>query len=140
MTKSNKIQHTKKALLGALEKSLGIVTAACKTVRIDRTTFYRYVNEDSKFAQSVKDIENLCFDYVETQLYALIKDGNPAAIIFYAKTKMKNRGYVERQEITGKDGKDLPITGFNYIPPHGSNGKTNGQATSRVSKTSRQDN
>lgn len=132
MTKSNKIQHTKKALLEALEKSLGIVTAACKTVSIDRTTFYRYVNEDSKFAQSVKDIENLCFDYVETQLYGLIKDGNPAAIIFYAKTKMKNRGYVERQEITGKDGKDLPITGFNYIHPNDTNSKTNGQATPRI--------
>ena len=134
MTKSNKIQHTKKALLEALEKSLGIVTSACKTVGIDRTTFYRYVKDDPKFEKSVKEIENLCFDYVETQLYGLIKDRNPAAIIFYAKTKMKNRGYVERQEITGKDGKDFPITGFNYINPNGSNDKTNGQATPRISK------
>ena len=28
-------------------------------------------------------------------------------IIFYAKTQMKDRGYTERSEITGRDGKDL---------------------------------
>lgn len=44
---------------------------------------------------------------------------------------------LQRTELTGKDGKDFPITGFNYIPPNGSNGKTNGQATPRISKTSR---
>ena len=29
------------------------------------------------------------------------------AIIFFLKTRAKNRGYVERQEITGKDGDNL---------------------------------
>ena len=109
MAKSNKIQQTKKALLEALEKTLGIVTTACKLVGVDRGTFYRYVNEDEDFAKAVKDVENITFDFVESQLHKQIKDNNTASTIFYAKTKMKNRGYVERQEITGADSGEVTI-------------------------------
>ena len=109
MAKSNKIQQTKKALLEALEKTLGIVTTACKLVGVDRGSFYRYVNEDEDFAKAVKDVENITFDFVESQLHKQIKDNNTASTIFYAKTKMKNRGYVERQEITGADSGEVTI-------------------------------
>jgi len=34
----------------------------------------------------------------------LIDDLNPTMIIFYLKTQAKDRGYVERQEVTGADG------------------------------------
>jgi len=37
-------------------------------------------------------------------LHKQIGEGNTSATIFYLKTKGKNRGYVERQEITGADG------------------------------------
>jgi len=109
MAKSNKIQQTKKALIEALEKTLGIVTTACKLVGVDRGSFYRYVNEDKDFAKDVKDVENITFDFVESQLHKQIKDNNTASTIFYAKTKMKNRGYVERQEITGADSGEITI-------------------------------
>jgi hypothetical protein len=97
--KSNKIQHTKKALLEALEKSLGVVTTACKQVGINRTTFYRYYNEDEKFKTEVDDLSNVAIDFAESQLFKQIQGGNPTSTIFYLKTKAKKRGYVERQEI-----------------------------------------
>jgi len=115
--KTNKIQQTKKALLVALEKTLGIVTTACKIVDIDRSTFYKYFNEDKDFAKAVKDVDNVVLDFAESQLHQQIKDSNTASTIFYLKTKGKNRGYVERQEITGKDGDAIEITGFNYVKP-----------------------
>jgi hypothetical protein len=37
-------------------------------------------------------------------LFKLIKEGNVAATIFYLKTQGKQRGYIERQEVTGADG------------------------------------
>jgi len=100
----NKSEHIKKGLIEALEKSLGVVTTACKQVGIGRTTFYNYYNDDKIFAKQVDEIENVALDFAESQLHKQIQDGSTAATIFLLKTKGKKRGYVERQEITGADG------------------------------------
>lgn len=97
--KVNKTEHIKKALITSLEKSLGVVTTACKQVGIGRTTFYQYLKDDKEFAKSVQEIENIALDFAESQLHKQIQDGNTPATIFYLKTKGKKRGYVERQEI-----------------------------------------
>lgn len=99
MPKVNRVQHNKNALLDALEKSLGVVTSACKSVGVDRTTFYNYYNTDPKFRDAVDSIENIALDFAESQLHKQIRDGNVAATIFYLKTKGKKRGYIERSEV-----------------------------------------
>ena len=98
--KANKTEHIKKALIEALEKSLGIVTTACKQVGIGRTTFYEYLKNDKKFEEQVKDIENIALDFAESQLHKQIQDGNTTATIFYLKTKGKSRNYIEQQIIS----------------------------------------
>jgi len=98
MAKTNKIRHTKERLLEALEKSLGVVTTACKKVSVDRSTFYKYLNEDEDFANAVKELDNVALDFAESQLHKQIQDGVPTSTIFYLKTKGKKRGYIERQE------------------------------------------
>ena len=95
----NKKQQTKKALIEALTQTLGVVTSACKIVGIDRTTFYKYINEDEVFAKAVKDISEVAIDFAESKLYEQIRDNNTTSTIFYLKTKAKHRGYVERQEV-----------------------------------------
>ncbi len=100
----NKTEQHKKAILEALEKSLGVVTTACKNVGIGRTQFYNWLKQDEDFAESVEDVQNIALDFAESQLHKQIGDGNTSATIFYLKTKGKNRGYIERQEITGADG------------------------------------
>ncbi len=100
----NKTEQHKKAILEALEKHLGIVTTACRTVGVGRTTFYGWLNEDKEFAKKVEDIQNIALDFAESQLHKQIGDGNTSATIFYLKTKGKGRGFVERQEITGANG------------------------------------
>lgn len=101
----NKSRHIKKeALLKALEKSLGVVTAACKKSETPRSTYYKWLKEDKDFAKDVRDIENVALDFAESQLHKQISDNSTAATIFYLKTKGKGRGYVERQEITGAEG------------------------------------
>ena len=96
----NKTEQHKKAILEALESSLGVVTSACKKVGVGRTTFYGWLKDDEAFADKVKDIENVALDFAESQLHQQIKTGNSTATIFFLKTKGKKRGYVERQEIS----------------------------------------
>jgi len=99
MSKPTKTDILKKAMLEALEKSLGIVTTACKQVGIHRSTYYDWFNNDSDFKRQVEDIQNICLDFSESALLKLIEEGNVSATIFYLKTKGKKRGFVERQEI-----------------------------------------
>jgi len=89
----------KKDLLDALERSLGIVSTACEKVGVDRKTHYNWMKDDPEYKEAVRAIEERTIDFAESHLHALIKDKNPAATIFFLKTKGKNRGYVERQEI-----------------------------------------
>ena len=96
----DKSRHIKKALLlQALEKSLGVVTVACKAADIPRSTYYKWMKEDADFKQQVADIADVALDFAESQLHAQISEGSTAATIFYLKTKGKKRGYIERQEI-----------------------------------------
>jgi hypothetical protein len=98
MNKSEQLK--KEQLLEALEKSLGIVSTACQSIVISRTTYYKYYNDDEDFKQSVDSISDIALDCAESQLFALIKEKNVTAIIFYLKTKGKKRGYVEKLQAT----------------------------------------
>jgi len=103
----NKTEHTKKALLQALEKSLGVVTSACKKIGVGRTTYYDWYNSDPEFKKQVDDLQNVALDMAESQLHKQILSDSTTATIFYLKTKGKNRGYVERTEHTGIEGTKL---------------------------------
>jgi hypothetical protein len=94
----NKTEQHKKAILEALEKSLGVVTTACKKVGIGRTQYYNWLKDDEEFAKEVDDIQNVALDFAESQLHKQIGEGNTSATIFYLKTKGKKRGYIERVE------------------------------------------
>lgn len=107
--KSNKKQHYKKRILEALDKSLGIVSTACKIAGVNRATYYRYIKEDEEFKQAVEDIAESAKDFVESQLYKSIQNGNVPSIIFYMKTKCKDRGYVERIEQTNIEHVEQPL-------------------------------
>lgn len=108
----------KNNMIAALEKSLGIVTTACREVGIARSTHYQWLSDDPEYKAAVDDIAELTIDFVESKLHKQISDGEVSSTIFYLKTKAKKRGYVERQEITGADGKEV-ITGFKYLVPDG---------------------
>jgi hypothetical protein len=99
----------KKAMLEALEKSLGVVTSACKTVDISRETHYRWMREDADYKAGVEALSDVALDFAESQLHKQIKEGNSTATIFFLKTKGKKRGYIERQEVEVASGKMFQI-------------------------------
>ena len=96
-------------MLAALEKSLGVVTSACKTVGVGRTTHYLWLQEDKEYKAAVDELSDVAIDFAESQLHKQIKEGNSTATIFFLKTKGKKRGYVERQEVDVSSGKLFQI-------------------------------
>lgn len=98
----------KEQLISALHKSLGNVTIACKSVGISKSVFYKWLEKDAELKRELDDIrgEELP-DFLETCIYKKCEEGDTKAIIFALKCKCKDRGWVERQELTGKDGAPL---------------------------------
>ena len=99
------MDNNKKEILTALEKYNGIVTNACGSIGLPRSTYYKWLSEDSDFKEAVNEIQEVAIDFVEGKLMQKISGddilGVPpsdTAIIFYLKTKGKHRGYIERIE------------------------------------------
>lgn len=104
---SNNTEQKKRLFIEALQASMGNITKACKSINIDRGSYYGWIKEDPEFKKEVEHCDEYIIDNVESALFKQIKEGNTTATIFYLKTKAKHRGYVERIENTGKDGSDL---------------------------------
>jgi hypothetical protein len=99
-----------------LEQCLGIVTNACRRAGISREIYYYWMDTDPDFAKAVGKIDPVVHDFVETKLLQNIQEGKEASIIYYTKTKMRHRGYVERTELTGADGGPLQVQAV--LPEH----------------------
>jgi len=85
----------KRRLLEALHKNLGNVTLSCEACKLHPSTFYRYQRNDKEFAKAAEAVENTAHDFVEGHLMKNIKNGNAQCQIFYARTRMRHRGYGE---------------------------------------------
>ena len=92
-----------------MEKSLGVVTSACKSVGVGRTTHYLWMDTDPEYKAAVEELSGVAIDFAESQLHKQIKEGNSTATIFFLKTKGKKRGYIERQEVDVSSGKLFQI-------------------------------
>ena len=108
----------KDAMIQALTTSLGNVTEAAEKIGIRRETHYAWLKDDAEYSAAVASLKNVALDFAESQLkklmegaerQALTHDGevvtikdapNTSAVIFYLKTQGKQRGYIERQELS----------------------------------------
>ena len=117
MGKLSNTDILKKQMVEALEKSLGIVTSACKNVGIARETHYKWLRVDIKYKEEVESIEGIALDFAESQLHQQIKRGEVSSTIFYLKTKGKHRGYIEKTE--QELNINYPRKVYNRNNPHG---------------------
>jgi hypothetical protein len=108
--KQNSTLLKKKAMLEALEKTLGVVTTAAKMVGIERTTHYKWMESDNDYKEKVQDLQDVVLDFAESALHKMVENHNPAATLFLLKTKGKKRGYIERQEIEHSSDVETDIT------------------------------
>lgn len=99
----------KPKLLEALERTLGVITPACKEVGIGRETFYRWYRSDEDFRQKVDDIQEITLDFVENQLLRKIREGSEKSILFYMKYKARKRGYTDTLDINANIKMEQPL-------------------------------
>ncbi len=106
---SKKREETCARCIKAIGESNGLLTLAAARAGIGLTTLKRYVAEFPSVHQAVIDAKCKMVDFAESKLYQKIKDGDNACLIFYLKCQAKDRGYVERQEVSGPDGGPMRV-------------------------------
>lgn len=94
----------KSAFIEQLIESLYNIKFACSQVGVDRRTYNRWKTEDPEFERACYEINEGIKDEAEVMLQQKITEKDTASLIFFLKTKCKDRGYVERREnlIEGK--------------------------------------
>ena len=113
-------KYTAQLMIDALTDTRGMITLAAKRLGCAPNTVRRYVENYATVAEAKKEAHENLGDQVELTLVSMAlgerdklgkftREPNIASLIFLAKTQFKDRGYVERQEYTGKDGGAIPI-------------------------------
>ncbi len=87
------MEDKKRRLIEELNKSHGLITVACKKAGVSRGTYYNWFNSDDEFKELALDVDEMQKDFVESKLLENINANDPTSIIFYLKTKARERGY-----------------------------------------------
>lgn len=112
---------TDEQMIQAIKLNAGIVMGIMKTIKdtygveITRDAIYKRKESNPRVRQAFIEAEETTLDVAENRLIKSITAGQLKAIMFYLRTKGKNRGYSTRQEITGEDGKPIqtdPLSKF----------------------------
>lgn len=99
--------YTAKQFIDAIPGTGGIVSAIAKRVGCTWRTARTYIDTRPSIAEAYQDECEAVLDLAETKTIEAIKSGDTGMIRYYLSTKGKGRGYVERQEVSGADGKEV---------------------------------
>lgn len=91
-------------VIANIEKNRGNIAAVARSFGVSRMTIHRYMNEHPTIRAALDDARESMLDNAESVLYKKVLEGSTPELIFFLKTQGRNRGYVERSEVTGKDG------------------------------------
>jgi len=100
---------TDKQIIKALESTGGFLTQAAKKLGVSYQAIQNRFKRNPKLKAKQEEMRDRQLDFTESKLLKLIGNENLGAICFYLKCQGKHRGWVERQEVTGKDGENIKI-------------------------------
>lgn len=95
--------------IDAIPGTGGIISAIAKRVGCAWHTAQKYIREMPTVAAAYADECESVTDLAETTVIKAIRDGDVGTARWYLSTKGKNRGYGERLEVTGAEGKPIAI-------------------------------
>lgn len=84
---------------GKIASSFGNVTKIAQRLGVSRNTVYAYMERWATVKEAIDESRQTLCDIVENKMAEKMIGGDTTMIIFFAKTQMKNRGYVERHQI-----------------------------------------
>ena len=102
-------KYTQEEMIEALEESKGLIAPAARALGCSRDTIRSYLEEYPAVGQAKLDQREAVTDMAENSLYEAIRRGEAWAVCFYLKCMAKDRGYVERAELTGGNGAPVKI-------------------------------
>lgn len=85
----------------------GNMAAVARKFGVVRSAVSMFVERHPTLKDVVRDCRESLKDDAESSLRRALLAGEAWAVCFYLKCQAKDRGYVERSELTGKDGDDL---------------------------------
>ena len=106
---SAQISERKEAFLKLYKESMCFTGKVCDALGLSRSTVAHWRIDDPAFKERMDECHEFRKDIAENKLNSLINDKNPAAVFFFLKCKAKDRGYIERQEVTGADGGAIKV-------------------------------
>lgn len=109
MSTWHNLHIVKNNFTNALKANAWRIHQTCEEMEIPPRTYYNWMKTDPEFAESVYNTRERVFDVVDCELMKKILAGDTQSIIFFCKSRMKNRGYgdapPERHDID--DAKDV---------------------------------
>lgn len=97
-------------IIECLRETNGLVSLAAKRVPCSQTTIYKRARDVAAVRRVVDECRDELVDLGELALRAAVINREPWAVAMVLKTLGKNRGYVERQEVTGADAGPIVVS------------------------------
>ena len=104
-----KQRFTPKQVADTLIETRGMVFLAAKKLGCSDDTIYNYAKRYKAVGDALRQQRGQFVDMAELKLWNAVNEGEAWAVQFALRTLGKERGYVERQEVTGKDGNEMII-------------------------------
>lgn len=107
----------KAKFLKMYQKKRALISHAATAAGIDRGTFYDWKKADPVFKKACEEIEEGVGDWVEEKIHDRMEKNDTTMLIYYSKTKLKSRGYIERVEQVNFDGSvKVTVPGESTLP------------------------
>jgi len=97
-------RYTAEEVAAAVYEARGLASIAAKRLGCTAATVRNYAERYATVREAITQAREDLKDFAESKLLSRMNEDDLTAIIFFLKCQAKDRGYVERNEVTGADG------------------------------------
>ena len=106
---AGKLKYTAAQVVQALNDCQGMIYLAARRLGCSPVTIWSYCKRFKTVRDARRQKRGELVDTAELALIKGVQQGEPWAVVFALKHLGRRRGYVERRELTGKQGDNLTL-------------------------------